>query len=68
MSPLDKKIPNKNYILNYWPVSTLHTFSKIFDKVIKNYLKKSMDNYFLPISQHIERLTVRCMCMRLIEE
>ena len=61
VSPLDKKT-DKNSVLNYRPVSILPTFSKIFGKVIKNYLMKSMDNFFRLISQHIERLTVRHMC------
>ena len=46
VSPLDKKTPDKNSVLNYRPVSILPTFSKIFGKIIKNYLMKSMDNFF----------------------
>ena len=48
VSPLDKKTPDKNSVLNYVAVSTLPAFCKIFGKVVKNYLMKSMDNYFLP--------------------
>ena len=48
VSPLDKKTPDKNSVLNYRPVSILPTFSKIFGKVIKNYLMESMDNFSSP--------------------
>ena len=34
--PLDKGKPNKNEISNYRPVSVLNTFSKFYEKVIKN--------------------------------
>ena len=62
MSPIDKTTPGENSVLSYKLVSILPTFSKIFGKVIKNYLIKSMDNYFCLISQHTRRLTVRSMC------
>ena len=48
VSPLDKKTPDKNSVLNYRPVSILPTFSKIFGKIIKNYLMESMDNFSSP--------------------
>ena len=32
--------------LNFRPVTILPTFSKIFGKIITNYIIKSMDNYF----------------------
>ena len=48
VSPLDKKIPDKNSVLNFRLVSILPTFSNIFGKFIKNCLTKSMDNCFLP--------------------
>ena len=48
VSPLDKKTPYKNFVLNYRPACILPIFSKIFGKVIKNYLMKSMDNFFSP--------------------
>ena len=62
VSPLDKKTPDKNSVLNYRPVSILPTFSKIFGKVIKNYSMKVWITFFRFISQYIERLTVRNMC------
>ena len=36
--PLDKGKPNKNEISNFRPVSILNTFSKIYEKVIKDQL------------------------------
>ena len=51
MSPLDKKTPDKNYVSKFRPVSVIPTSSKIFVKVIKSYLMKSMDNYFFYLSQ-----------------
>ena len=51
VSPLDKKTPDKNYVSKFRPVSVIPTSSKIFVKVIKSYLMKSMDNYFFYLSQ-----------------
>ena len=36
--PLDKVKPNKNEISNFRPVSILNTFSKMYEKVIKDQL------------------------------
>ena len=69
MSPLDKKTPDKNSVLNYRPVSILPTFSKIFGKVIKNYLMKSMDNNFSPyVSAYRASYSTQYVLLRLIEE
>ena len=46
--PLDKKKPNKNDIANFRPVSILNTFSKIYERVIKNELLHGMENVFSP--------------------
>ena len=43
--PLDKGKPNKNEISNFRPVSILNTFSKIYEKVIKDQLVSGLDNY-----------------------
>ena len=51
VSPLGKKTPDKNYVSKFRPVSVIPTSSKIFVKVIKSYLMKSMDNYFFYLSQ-----------------
>ena len=45
--PLDKGKPDKNDISNFRPVSLLNTFfSKFYEKVIKDQLVLSMENYF----------------------
>ena len=41
--PLDK--PNKNEISSFRPVSILNTFSKIYEKVIKDQLVSGLDKY-----------------------
>ena len=46
--PLDKGKPNKNDIANFWPVSILNTFSKTYERVIKNQLFHGMGNVFSP--------------------
>ena len=67
--PLDKKTPDRNSVLNYRPVGILPTFSKIFVKVIKNYLMKSMDNYFSPhLSEYRASYSTQDVLLRLIEE
>ena len=47
--PLDKGKSDKNYICNFRPVSLLNTFSKFYERVIKDQLVLSMENYFLPM-------------------
>ena len=46
--PLDKGKPDKYDFLNYRPVSILSTFSKIYEKVIKNQLVSYFDKYLSP--------------------
>ena len=48
MFHFDKGKPNKNDIANFRPVSILNTFSKIYERVIKNQLLHGMENVFLP--------------------
>ena len=55
-SPLDKGKPNKNEISNFRPVSILNTFSKIYEKVIKDQLVPGLDKSSLsslPIEKEI---------------
>ena len=47
--PLDKEKPEKNDISNFRPVSLLNTFSKFYERVIKDQLVLSMENYFSPM-------------------
>ena len=57
--PIDKTTPDQISVLSYKLVSILPTLSKIFGKVIKNYLMKSMNNYFCLISQHTQHELLR---------
>ena len=38
VSPVEKQSDDKNKVSNFRPVSVLHTFSKIYESVIKNQL------------------------------
>ena len=42
--PLDKGEPNRTVERNFRPVSVLNTFSKIYEKVLKQQLIKHLDN------------------------
>ena len=45
---LDKGKPNRNDISNFRPKSILNTFSKIYERFIKNQLFYGMENVFSP--------------------
>ena len=67
--PLDKGKPNKNYVSNFRPVSILNTFSKIYERVIKNQLFHGMENVFSPqISACRKNYNWQHVLIRLIEE
>ena len=67
--PLDKGKPNKNDIANFRPVSILNTFSKIYERVIKNQLLHGMENVFSPqISAYRKSYNSQHVLIRLIEE
>ena len=69
MIPLDKGKPNKNEISNYRPVSVLNTFSKFYEKVIKNQLLRFMKEYFSPlISAYRTNYSSQHVIIRLLEE
>ena len=66
--PLDKGKPNKNEISNYRPVSVLNTFSKFYEKVIKNQLRRFMKEYFSPlISAYRTNYSSQHVIIRLLE-
>ena len=46
--PLDKVKPNKNEMSNFRPVSVPNTFSKIYERVIKDQIVCGMEKYFSP--------------------
>ena len=67
--PLDKGKPNKNDVSNFRPVSILNTFSKIYERVIKNQLFHGMENVFSPqISAYRKNYNWQHVLIRLIEE
>ena len=41
--PLDKGEPNRTAVMNFRPVSVLNTFSKVYEKVVKQQLVKHLD-------------------------
>ena len=67
--PLDKGKPNKNEISNFRPVSILNTFSKIYEKVIKDQLVSGLDKYLSPfISAYRKGYSTQHVLTRLVEE
>ena len=69
MITLGKGKPNKNEILNYRPVSVLNTFSKFYEKVIKNQLLRFMKEHFSHlISAYRTNYSSQHAIIQLIEE
>ena len=67
--PIDKGKPNRNEILNFRPVSTLNTFSKTYEKVIKDQLVSGFDKYLSPfISAYRKGHSTRHVLTSLVEE
>ena len=67
--PLDKGKPNKNEISNVRPVSILNTFSKIYEKAIKDQLVSGLDKYLSPfISTYRKRYSTQHVLTRLVDE
>ena len=67
--PVDKEKPDKYNVLNYRPVSILNTFSKIYEKVIKNQLVPYFDKYLTPfISAYRKNYNTQQIFTRLLEE
>ena len=67
--PFDKGKPYKNFISNVQPVSILNTFSKLYERIIKNPLLHGMENVFSPeISAYRKSYNSHYVSIRLIEE
>ena len=67
--PLDKGKPDKNNISNFRPVSLLNTFSKFYERVIKDQLVLSMENYFSPmVSAYRKNYSTQHVITCLVEE
>ena len=60
--PLDTEKPEKkNDISNFRPVSLLNTFSKFYERVIKDQLVLSMENYFSHMVSAYRKIIIRGM-------
>ena len=67
--PLDKGKPDKNDISNFRPVSLLNTFSKFYERGIKDKFVLSMENYFLPmVSAYRKNYSSQHVITHLVEE
>ena len=67
--PVDKGKPDKYDVLNYRPVSILNTFSKIYEKVIKNQLVSYFDTCLYPfMSTYRKNYSTKQVLIRLLEE
>ena len=67
--PVDKAKPDKYDILNYRPVSILNTFSKIYEKEIKNQLVSFFDKYLsFFISAYKKNYSTQQVLILLFEE
>ena len=66
--PVDKGKPDKYDVLNYRPVSILNTFSKIYEKVIKNQLVSYFNKYLSPfISAYRKNYSTQQVLSRSLE-
>ena len=67
--PLDKGKPNKNEMSNFRPVSVLNTFSKIYERVIKDQIVRGMEKYFSPfLSAYRKNYSSQNILISLTEE
>ena len=67
--PLVKGKPNNNEISNFRPVSILNTFSKIYEKVIKDQLVSGLDKYLSPfISAYQKGYSTQHVLTRLVDK
>ena len=67
--PLDKGKPGKNDISNFRLVSLLNKFSKFYERVIKDQLVLSMENYSSPmVSAYRKNYSTQHVITRLVEE
>ena len=48
VSPLDIDTDDKYFVTNFRPVSVLNTFSKIYEKIVKDFLIGKMELHFSP--------------------
>ena len=68
MIPLDKGKRNKNKMSNFRPVSVLNTFSKVYERVIKDKIVGCMEKYFsLFLSAYRKNYSSQNILISLIE-
>ena len=69
VSPLDKRTDNQYSVSNFGPVSVLNTFSKMYEKVLKNMLVEKMNDHFSPfVAAYRENYNTQHVLIRLLEE
>ena len=48
VNPTDKKTADKNSVLNFYPISVLNCFSKVYENILKTKLVEKINNLFSP--------------------
>ena len=48
VSPLDKHTDDKYSVTNFQPVNVLYTFSKTYERIVKDFLISKMKHHFSP--------------------
>ena len=68
VSPLDKHTDDKYSVTNFRPVSVLNIFSKIYEKVVKDFLISKMEHHFSPfISVYRKSFSAEQVLVRLLQ-
>ena len=69
VSPLDKHTDDKYSVTNFRPVSVLNTFSKNYEKIVKNFLISKMKQNFSPfLSAYRKSFSTEHVLIRLLED
>ena len=69
VSPLDKHTGDKYSVTNFRPVNVLNTFSKIYEKIVKDFLMSKIEHHFsLFISAYRKSFSTEHVLIRLLED
>ena len=69
ISPLDKHTDDKYSLTNFRPVSILNTFSKIYEKIVKDIFISKMEHHFSPfISAYRRSFSTEHVLIRLLAD
>ena len=69
VSPLDKHTDDKYSVTNFQPVSVLNKFSKIYEKIVKDFLINKMEHHFSSfISANRKSFSTDHVLIRLLED